>query len=77
MSVDLSKEIAAYERQLADLRQRLGRRWVVFLDEHLQGDFPSFDNAFEFAMRTFPDRDFLIRDTEAERVELPFLLVVA
>ncbi len=77
MSVDLSKEIAAFERQSTSLQSRLGKRWVVFLDEKLQGDFESFAVAVEFAMAKFPDRDFLVRETQAEKVELPFLLVVA
>lgn len=76
MSVDLSHEIKAFERQLPELK-KLGRRWVVFLDATLQGDFPTFDDAIQFAMSEFPDRDFLVRETEPEKVELPFLLVVA
>lgn len=76
MSVDLSREIQAFERALPELIE-LGRRWVVFLDAKLQGDFPSFDDAVQFAMAKFPERDFLIRETQPDRVELPFLLVVA
>lgn len=76
MSVDLSREIAAYERHLPELK-KLGRRWVVFLDAKLQGDFDTFDEAVGFAMAEFPTRDFLVRETQPERVELPFLLVVA
>jgi hypothetical protein len=76
--VDLSKEIRAFETQLPDLQHRFGAaRWVVFLDEACRGDFPSFSDAIEFAMREFPDRDFLVRSTEPVKAELPFLLVDA
>lgn len=62
--MDLSNEITAFERQLPELK-KLGRRWVVFLDQQLQGDFPSFDTAVEYAMAEFPQRDFLVRETPA------------
>lgn len=77
--VDLTREVGAFERELPLLRQRFGKesRWVVFLDEELRGDFPSFDAAFDFSMRLFPDRDFMIRNIQPEKLELPFLLVVA
>ncbi len=79
MAVDLTQEIRAFENDLPGLCGRFGdrHRWVIYLDGKLQGDFPSFDEAFDFAMSKFPDSDFLIRDVQPERLELPFLLVVA
>lgn len=79
MAIDLSREISAYEQDLPKLSDRFGdqHRWVVYLDAELRADFASFDAAFDFAMQEFPDRDFLIRDVQPEKLELPFLLVVA
>ena len=79
MAVDLTREIEAYERDLPTLNNRFGgkHRWVVYLDTKLRADFASFDAAFDFAMKEFPESDFLIRDVQPERLELPFLLVVA
>lgn len=76
MPVDLSKEIAAFELQLTTLRERIGsHRWVVFLDEGCRGDFADFSSAMEFAMKEFPERDFLVREIDAPRAQLPFLMV--
>lgn len=79
MAIDLSREISAYEKDLPMLTHRFGdgHRWVVYLEAKLRADFASFDAAFDFAMKEFPDRDFLIRDVQPEALELPFLLVVA
>lgn len=78
MSIDLSKEIDAFQRQLPTLKQNIGaHRWVVFLDQECKGDFPEFSDAMEFAMATFPTRDFLVREIDAPRPQLPFLMVVA
>ncbi|MFT3729054.1 MAG: hypothetical protein QM759_14615 [Terricaulis sp.] len=75
---DLSKEIAAFERQLPVLKQRItSRRWVVFLGGECRGDFRTFSEAMEFGMSKFPEADFLVRQIDAPKAQLPFLMVVA
>ncbi len=75
---NLTREITAFERELPSLKARVApQRWVIFLDQELKGDFATFSEAMEFGMARFPDADFLVRQIDAPKAQLPFLMVVA
>ena len=64
----LAKDIAAFERMKAELRQRYDGKFVVFHDGAFQGSFDSFDGAARDALKRFRDTPFLIRQVGAPEV---------
>lgn len=61
MEQDISKEIAAFERQRDELVNHHNGKFVIFKDEKLQGSFDTFDSAAREAIKRFKDEPFLIR----------------
>lgn len=64
----LARDIAAFERTNAELRQYYNGKFVVFHDGQLQGSFDSFDGAAREAIRRFRGSPFLIRQVGAPKV---------
>lgn len=62
----LAREIAYYEANKEDYLRSLRGRYVVIHEERLRGDFPTFNDAYEFALREFGDVTLLIQLVEAE-----------
>jgi hypothetical protein len=75
VGVDLSQEVSAYEAALPSMLSMHRGGWVIFLDREFKGHFETFGGAFDFAMREFPTRDFLIRGVRHTKPDLPFLLL--
>ncbi len=73
--IDLTDEIAAFEAQRAHLRQVLGSKWIVMVDDQCAGAFAEFDEAAQFALESFRDRGFLIRHVDAEEPQIPLVVV--
>ena len=75
MDTALSEEIRAFEQLLPKLRQDCGSAWIVMVDKVLKASFSEFQQAAKFAIDKFPDRQFLIRHTDQQQVDLPFVSV--
>lgn len=73
--MDLAEEITAFHTLLPKLRADHKEGWVVIVGTNCEGSFPTFEAAAQFAVRTFPDREFLIRHTDARVAQVPFILV--
>jgi hypothetical protein len=74
-TADLSRELAAYETELADLQARHGDQWVVFYNGSFRGAFPTYDGALKFGLNNFGDVDFLVRRLNERPVSIPMLIV--
>lgn len=74
-TMNLAKEISAYNRLLPNLKVEYGHSWVVFVGDECKGGFAAFDEAAEFAVREFPATHFLIRHTDAVDAQVPFVVV--
>jgi hypothetical protein len=75
MNIALSKEIQAFERQLPKLRKDHGAVWAVMVGSNFKAGFREFKDAAAFAIEHFPDKEFLIRHTEEQQAEIPFIAV--
>ena len=75
--VDLSWEIAVYEQALPKLRAQYGSTWVVVAGQAVKAGFGLFEQAAEYALATFSDRPFLIRNTDERPAQFPFVFVEA
>ncbi|MEI9965968.1 MAG: hypothetical protein WDM92_16355 [Caulobacteraceae bacterium] len=75
--LNLAKEVATFNKLLPALRETYGASWVVIVGDDCRGGFPAFENAAEFAVKNFPDVEFLIRHTDAAEPQIPFALVEA
>ncbi len=64
----LAKEIAAFERERANLLTHHAGKFVVFKDEQLVGSFDTFDNAATEAIRRFGAGPYLIRQVVSSTV---------
>lgn len=64
----LAKDIAAFERMKAELREHYNGKFVVFHDGQFQGSFDSFDSAARDAVKQFRGTPFLIRQVGAPEV---------
>ena len=71
---ELDRQIEAFSSQLSQIRADYGSGWIVFINE-VQGAFPTFERAAEFAFDRFGDEDVLIRHTYQETEFVPFILV--
>ena len=72
----LDDQIAAYEARRSEMERDYGGRWVVFHDEALAGDYPSFEQAADDAVRRFGRGPYLIRRVGADDpVPLPASLL--
>lgn len=67
----LTDEIAAFDRQKADLEAEHFGQWVVFKSGALVGIFDSFDAAASDAVERFERGPYLIRQVGAAPVNLP------
>lgn len=74
-NLDLIDEISAFDAQRPRLLSEHGAKWVVFTGRQFKGAFPTFEEAAEFALTTFPNADFLIRHTEGIEPQIPFVVV--
>ena len=69
---NLEKQIEAYMCSRDTLEMNYIGRWVVFYDEHLRGDFSTFEEAADFAVQNFQEGPYLIRRVGApETTPLP------
>ena len=67
----LADEIAAFDRQKADLEAEHFGEWVVFKNGSLAGIYRSFDAAAGDAVERFERGPYLIRQIGAAPVNLP------
>jgi hypothetical protein len=74
-TLNLAREISAFNRLLPRLRCQYGHSWVVFVGDDCKGGFSAFDEATSFAFREFPAEHFLIRHTDATEPQVPFVVV--
>ena len=70
-TIELDRDIAAYDAMRADLENRSMGEWVVVHSEQLQGVFPSLEQAAEFAVAKFGRGPYLIRQIGSPPVTLP------
>lgn len=68
---DLTKDIEAYQKMLADLESKYTGKWVLIFDQKLIAVFDSFEKAAEDAVRLFGKGPYLIRQVGAHPVVLP------
>lgn len=61
MPLSLDENIRAYESMKAQLKADKERRWVVFFDGVLRGDFATDSEAIAFAARNWGRGPYLIR----------------
>ena len=61
MSLSLDDNIRAYESMKAQLKADKDRRWVVFFDGVLRGDFSTDSEAIAFAAKNWGRGPYLIR----------------
>ena len=73
--MNLAQEISAFHTLLPTLRATHREGWVVIVGDDYEGSFPSFEAAAAFAVEHFPDREFLIRHTDAKVPQVPFIVV--
>ena len=71
----LSSQIAAYEKMRNLLETDYFGRWVVFHDEKMVGDYESFEEAADGAVRRFGRGPYLIRQVGAPPMTLPASLL--
>lgn len=69
--LELSEEIAAYERMRGDLEAKQMGRWALVYDRKLVETFESFDLAASTAVRKFGRGPYLIRQIGASPMRLP------
>lgn len=75
MNIDLSREIGAFQRSKAHIISTHGAVWVVFVGDDCKGQFPNFQEAAQFALRTFPNDRFLIRNTMEPPLQVPMVAI--
>lgn len=68
---ELKDEIAAYERQQAELEASHLGKWVLVHDQKLEGFFDTFELAAANAVKRFGRGPYLIRQIGAPSVTLP------
>ena len=73
--IALSKQVAAFEEQIGDIRAQYGSVWAVFMDGEVKSVFPTFDQAADYAFDRFDDDNFLIRHTYQQPEFAPLILV--
>ncbi|MGH7025484.1 MAG: hypothetical protein ACREEB_18100 [Caulobacteraceae bacterium] len=73
--MNLAEEISAFHTLLPKLRAKHQEGWVVIVGANCEGAFPTFEAAAAFAVERFPDREFLIRHTNASPAQVPFIVV--
>ena len=71
----LSSQIAAYEKMRNLLETDYFGRWVVFHDEKMVGDYESFEEAADDAIRRFGRGPYLIRRVGEPPTTLPASLL--
>ena len=71
----LSSQIAAYEKMRNLLETDYFGRWVVFHDEEMAGDYESFEEAADDAIRRFGRGPYLIRRVGEPPMTLPASLL--
>jgi hypothetical protein len=74
-TLDLSRDIAAFQAEKARLFRTYGAQWVVFADAQFQAAFNEFAEAARFALAKFHDQPFLIRRADDRRAAIPMLIV--
>lgn len=67
----LSSQISAYEKMRTVLETDYFGKWVVFHDGALSGDYDSFEEAADDAVRRFGRGPYLIRQVGAPPTTLP------
>lgn len=73
----LDSAISTFERLLPGIRDRYGASWVVVARDDVQGAFPTYREATEFAVGRFEPGTFLIRHTQEHAPYIPFMVVEA
>lgn len=63
--MDISKDIAAFERLLPKLEQEHAGKWILIVDEELVQAFETFEDAASEAVVRFGRGPFLIRQVGA------------
>lgn len=71
VSMDVTTEIAAYERMRPTLEATHMGKWVLIHDEKLVDVFESFSDAAEVAVARFGRGPYVIRQVGAPPVVLP------
>ncbi len=75
MPASTDKQSEAYLAQLPRLRQDYGAAWIVMVDAAVKAHFAEFEQAADYAIRNFPDSQFMIRHTSERPVEVTYIMV--
>ena len=67
----LSENIVAYEQVRNELEADKWGRYVVFYDGNMQGDFPDFSEAMQFACQRWGRGPYLVRQVGRPPFVLP------
>jgi len=68
---EITKELAAYEQQRAELEAKYMGKWILIYDGKLIGVFDSIQAAADVAVQRFGRGPYLIKQVGAPSVTLP------
>jgi hypothetical protein len=71
----MAAEISTFEELLPSILAKHGPSWAVIAKHDLQGTFPTYREATEFALERFMPGAFLIRHTQEQAPYIPFVVV--
>jgi hypothetical protein len=72
-TVNLQRDIQAYEVMLPDIKREHGSVWAVVSHERLIQTFAAFADAARFVNANYRDTDVLIRHTDQHKETAPFV----